>query len=62
MPYYGSGNLEEMRKKQKSSKLSKKSTMQIGVALVEAIERVHERKYIHRDIKPENFIVGSTGD
>jgi serine/threonine protein kinase len=36
--------------------------MQVGIALVESIQKVHERKYIHRDIKPENFIVGSCGD
>ena len=36
--------------------------MLLGLSLVEAIEKVHERNYIHRDIKPENFIVGSTGD
>jgi len=36
--------------------------MLLGIGLVDALERVHERKYIHRDIKPENFIVGSSGD
>lgn len=36
--------------------------MLLGMALVEGLEKMHERNFVHRDIKPENFIVGSLGD
>lgn len=62
MPFFGSGNLEELRKKQRNGCFSKKTTMLLGISLIDALDKVHERNYIHRDIKPENFIVGSAGD
>ncbi|CAK67822.1 unnamed protein product (macronuclear) [Paramecium tetraurelia] len=62
MPYYGSGNLEELRKKQIHEKFSETCIIRMAYCLISVIEAVHERKYVHRDIKPENFLVGSFGD
>ncbi|CAD8192353.1 unnamed protein product [Paramecium pentaurelia] len=62
MPFYGSGNLEELRKKQLNEKFSETCIIRLAYCLITAIESVHERKFVHRDIKPENFLVGSNGD
>ncbi|CAD8186793.1 unnamed protein product [Paramecium pentaurelia] len=62
MPYYGSGNLEELRKKQLHEKFSETCIIRLAYCIISAIESVQERKFIHRDIKPENFLVGSCGD
>ena len=55
MLFYGSGNLDEIRKCTKKQCVSKKTTMQVGLSVLDALHDPH----IHLDIKPEIFVVGS---
>jgi len=33
-------------------------TLKLGVAMIRAVQSVHELGYVHRDIKPDNFLLG----
>ncbi|CAJ0946201.1 unnamed protein product, partial [Mesorhabditis belari] len=37
---------------------SLKTTLMIGIQMVERIEMLHKKGYLHRGIKPENFMIG----
>jgi casein kinase I family protein HRR25 len=37
MPFYGSGNLEELKKLQIGHRMSKKTTLQLGLSILETI-------------------------
>ena len=39
----------------KNRKFSLKTTLMLGIQMIERIEYIHSRKFIHRDIKPDNF-------
>jgi casein kinase 1 epsilon len=44
-----------------NGKFSLKSTLIVGIQLVDRMEYIHNKGYIHRDIKPENFMFGKSG-
>ena len=42
----------------RNRKFSLKTTLMLGIQMIERIEYIHSRKFIHRDIKPDNFAMG----
>jgi serine/threonine protein kinase len=41
-----------------NGKFSVKTTIMIGIQMIDRIEQLHKSHYVHRDIKPENFLIG----
>lgn len=35
-----------------------KTTLMVGIQMIERIEYTHSKGYLHRDIKPDNFVIG----
>lgn len=56
MDYLGP-TLEELFK-QCNRKFSLKTTLMLGIQLINIIEKVHLSGVVHRDIKPDNFLIG----
>lgn len=52
-------NLEYLRLRC-GGRLSLKSTLMVGLQMLERIEFIHENGFLHGDIKPSNFLIGST--
>lgn len=44
-----------------NGRFSVRTTLMIGIQMIDRIEHLHKSHYIHRDIKPENFLVGING-
>lgn len=40
-------------------KFTLKTTVMIGLQIIDRLEHMHRHKFIHRDIKPENFLLGT---
>ncbi|MCL4116824.1 UNVERIFIED_CONTAM: hypothetical protein GTU68_014476, partial [Idotea baltica] len=53
-------NLEHLRKVC-GGRFSLKTTLMLGLQMLERIEYLHSCGYLHGDIKPSNFIIGKTG-
>ena len=51
-------NLEKIMQKQPNKKFSLKTSIMLGIQILNRIKTLHENNYIHRDIKPENFVIG----
>lgn len=50
-------SLQDLISKQPNKAFSFKSTMQIGIKIIEILRYIHEKQIIHRDIKPDNFLL-----
>lgn len=50
-------DLEEMLFKHKG-KFSIKTSLMIGLQIIDRIEALHKIGYLHRDIKPDNMAIG----
>jgi len=49
-------SLQDLKKKHYIFPL--KLVLQIGIQLIELLQKIHEKGLIHRDIKPDNFLFG----
>lgn len=52
-------SLEELVQKHK--KLPLKTTLQLGVKILDLLKRIHSKGLVHRDIKPDNILFGPDG-
>lgn len=52
-------DLNKIRKNYKKHCFSLKTTVQVGMQLLDSLEALHSLGYIHTDLKPENILVGS---
>lgn len=57
MEYLGA-NLETIMNRLPSKKFTLKSTLMIGIQVLDRLRDLHERGIIHRDMKPENLVIG----
>ena len=51
-------NLQKLLINSPHKKFSLKTTLMLGIQILQRIRTLHENNYIHRDIKPENFTIG----
>ena len=42
-----------------NKKFTIKTTVMVGLQIIDRLEHMHRNKFIHRDIKPENFLIGT---
>lgn len=52
-------DLEEIMTRTKNKKFSIKTTLMIGLQVIDRIQALHSIDYVHRDIKPDNLAIGS---
>ncbi|CCD71052.1 non-specific serine/threonine protein kinase [Caenorhabditis elegans] len=50
-------NLSELRANCPNRKFSRRTGLQIGIQMINAIQQLHSIGFIHRDIKPANFCI-----
>lgn len=50
-------SLEDKLQEKKERKFSLSLTCQIGIQILDILEKVHNKGIIHRDIKPDNFLL-----
>jgi len=51
-------NLTDIKKQQPDKKFGLLIGCKIGIELINAIQSIHDLRFIHRDIKPSNFVIG----
>ena len=52
--------LKELLRGLSNTRLTLKSTVQVGLQLIDRLESVHECGYVHLDIKPDNILLASS--
>lgn len=55
-------NLAELRRSQIKGNFSLRTTILLGIQMLDAIEAIHTVGFLHRDIKPSNFAMGLTDE
>ncbi len=51
-------SLSDLRREQRSGRLSLSTTVRIAVNCLTAVRNMHDIGFVHRDIKPSNFTIG----
>ncbi len=59
MEKYGS-NIKSVLRHHKTKMFGYKTTVQIGIQLLERLKDLHSIGYLHLDLKPDNILLGST--
>jgi serine/threonine protein kinase len=52
--------LKELLRGLRNNRLTIKSTVQVGLQLIDRLESVHQCGYVHLDIKPDNILLASS--
>lgn len=51
-------NVETLRKRV-GGRFTLKTTLMMGLQLIDRLEYLHSREYIHGDVQPSNFVTGA---
>ncbi|CAJ0584203.1 unnamed protein product, partial [Mesorhabditis spiculigera] len=51
-------NLADIRKKQRTRRMSVPTTFKLGIQLADAFQSLHQKGFVHRDVKPSNMCLG----
>ena len=52
-------NLKHLLKRNHKNRFSTKTTIQIGIQLIDRLKLIHKKGILHLDLKPQNILIGS---